>query len=135
MGAPALRLLVPPVLLLAAIAAAPRAEPGVRLRSIAGNPSSGVARAVVVEEGALVHTALMYPENASGVLEGAGDEGVQAGRVLSGIELALKEARTTLDHLVRLHVYVADQSVTSQIDKFLAERFGARQMKPAVTFV
>jgi enamine deaminase RidA (YjgF/YER057c/UK114 family) len=131
--APALRLLA--VLLVAPIAASPRAEPGVRLRSIAGSPSSGVARAVVVEEGALVHTALMYPENASGDLEGAGDARVQAGRVLGSIELALKEARTTLNHLVRLHVYVADQSVTPQIDKFLAERFGARQTKPAVTFV
>jgi enamine deaminase RidA (YjgF/YER057c/UK114 family) len=133
--APALRLLIPAVLLLAPIAAAPRAEPGVRLRSIAGNPSSGVARAVIVEEGALVHTALMYPDNASGDLEGAGDASVQAARVLSNIDLALKEARTTLNHLVRLHVYVADQSVTSQIDKFLAERFGARETKPAVTFV
>jgi enamine deaminase RidA (YjgF/YER057c/UK114 family) len=132
---PALRALVPAVLLMAILAAAPRVEPGVRLRSIGGHPSSGVARAVVVEEGALVHTALMYPENASGDLEGAGDAAVQARRALHSIELALSEARTTLDHLVRLHVYVADQSVTPQIDRFLAERFGSRQMKPAVTFV
>jgi enamine deaminase RidA (YjgF/YER057c/UK114 family) len=47
----------------------------------------------------------------------------------------LKEARTTLNNLVRLHVYVADQSITPQIDKVLAERFGARETKPAVTFV
>jgi enamine deaminase RidA (YjgF/YER057c/UK114 family) len=131
----ALRLLTFALLLVAQITAAPLAEPGVRLRSIAGAPSSGVARAVVVEEGALVHTALMYPENASGDLEGAGDARVQAERVLSSIELALKEARTTLNNLVRLHVYVADQSVTPQIDKLLAERFGARKTKPAVTLV
>jgi hypothetical protein len=30
---------------------------------------------------------------------------------------------------------VADPSVTPQIDKLLAERFGAREPKPAVTFV
>ena len=130
-----LPLLISALLLVADIAAAPRAEPRVRLRSIAGSPSSGVARAVVVEEGALVHTALMYPENASGDLDGAGDARVQAAHVLSSIELALKEARTTLDNLVRLHVYVADQSITPQIDKLLAERFGAGETKPAVTFV
>jgi enamine deaminase RidA (YjgF/YER057c/UK114 family) len=120
---------------MAQIAAVPPAEPRVRLRSIAGSSSSGVARAVVVEEGALVHTAVMYPENASGDLEGVGDARLQAARVLSNIELALKEARTTLTDLVRLHVYVADQSVTPHIDTLLAERFGARENRPAVTFV
>jgi enamine deaminase RidA (YjgF/YER057c/UK114 family) len=128
-----LRILISALLLLTPTAAAPRAEPGVRLRSIAA--SSGIARAVVVEEGSLVHTALIYPESQAGDLEGTGDANVQAARVLSNIDVALKEARTSLNNLVRLHVYVADQSVTPQIDKRLAERFGAHETKPAVTFV
>lgn len=130
-----LRLLLSAALLVAPIVTLPQAAPGVRLRSIPTDPATGVARAVVVEEGALVHTALMFPEDQEGRLQGGGDAGAQAARVLANIELALQEARTTLDNLVRLHVYVADPTVTPRIDRFLAERFGARKGKPAVTFV
>ena len=128
-------LLVSAALLMAPIATLPQVAPGVRLRSIAADAATGVARAVVVEEGGLVHTALMFPEDKEGRLQGLADAGAQAARVLANIELALREARTTLDHLVRLHVYVADPSVTPRIDKLLAERFGGREMQPAVTFV
>ena len=126
-----LPLLASAILLIAPLAAAP----GVRLRSISADPATGVARAVVVEEGALVHTALMFPEDREGRLQGGVDAGAQGARALANIELALQEARTTLEHLVRLHVYVADPSVTSHIDRLLAERFGGRPAQPAVTFV
>ena len=128
-------LLVSAALLMAQAAAPPQAAQGVRLRSVGGDRQSGVARAVVVEEGALVHTALMFPEDRDGRLQGGADAGAQAVRVLANIELALQAARTTLDHLVRLHVYVADSSVTPRIDRLLADRFGARKVQPAVTFV
>lgn len=121
--------------LLMAQAAPPQAAPGVRLRSIRADLATGVSRAVVVEEGALVHTALMFPEDRQGRLVGVGDATAQAARVLANIELALKPARTTLDQLVRLHVYVADSSVTPRIDRLLADRFGGRKVQPAVTFV
>ena len=117
------------------IATAPQSTPGVRLRSISADPATGVARAVVVEEGALVHTALMFPEDQEGRLQGGADAAAQGARVLANIELALQQARTTLGHLVRLHVYVADPSVTVRIDRLLAERFGGRETQPAVTFV
>lgn len=125
--------------LLAALLASPsvtalQTATGVRLRFVGGDPASGVARAVVVEEGALVHTALMFPEDQDGRLQGD-DARAQAERVLANIELALQEARTTLENLVRLHVYVADASVTPRVDALLAERFGGRDRKPAATFV
>lgn len=107
----------------------------VQLRSVGGDAASGVAQAVVVEEGALVHTALMLPENQHGALEGAGDAGVQAARALENVGVALKEARTSLDRLVRLHVYVADGSITPRIDGLLKARFGGRAVRPAVTIV
>src|SRR5688572_9233074 len=99
---PGLPLLIAAALLLAPILAAFQAAPGPRLRSIAGVPATGVARAVVVEAGSLVHTALMFPEDQEGRLQGGTDAGGQAARVLANIELALLEARTTLEHLVRL---------------------------------
>ena len=106
----------------------------VRLRSIGADPSTGLARAIVVEEGALVHTALTFPEDANGRLQGEGNADAQAARVLSNIDLALKAARTSLTNLVRLHVYVADASVTSQIDRLLRARFRGKTT-PAVTLV
>jgi enamine deaminase RidA (YjgF/YER057c/UK114 family) len=107
---------------------------GVRLRSIGSDPTSGLARAVVVDEGALVHTALMFPEDAEGRLQGSNDAGAQATRVLANIDLALRTARTSLASLVRLHVYVADGSVTSEIEGLLRRRFRGKRT-PAVTFV
>lgn len=106
----------------------------VRLRSIGADAANGLARAVIVEEGALVHTALMFPEDAKGRLQGEGDAAAQATRVLANIDLALKAARTNLTSLVRLHVYVADASVTPQIDRLLQQRFRG-ETRPAVTFV
>ncbi len=107
----------------------------VRLRSIGGDPASGVARAVVVERGSLVHTALMFPEFRNGTLDLPGDAEAQGARVLDNIAVALHQARTTLGHLVRVHVYVADASVTPRIDRLLAKRFGGLKTRPAVTFV
>ena len=61
--------------------------------SIGEDPATGLAGAVVVEEGALVHTALMFPEDGEGRLQGEGNAGTQATRVLANIDLALKAAR------------------------------------------
>lgn len=106
----------------------------VLLRSVGQDPATGLARAVVVEAGALVHTAMMFPEDAKGRLQGEADVGAQATRVLANVDAALKTARTNLSNLVRLHVYVADASVTPQIDQLLRRRFRG-QTKPAVTIV
>ena len=115
-------------------ARASAAAEGVRLRSIGVHAATGLARAVVVEEGALVHTALMFPENEEGRLPGEENAAAQAARVLSNVEAALKAARTDLANLVRLHVYVADASLTPHVDQLLRRRFGGRT-KPAVTLV
>jgi len=114
---------------------AAQTPPGVRLRSIGGDPASGIARAVVVEQGALAHTATMYPEDREAMLLGAGDAYAQAEHVLANIDTALQAAGTTLDNLVRLHVYVAGPTVTSRVEAVLAGRFGGRDRKPAATFV
>src|SRR5688572_20659474 len=78
----------------------------VRLRSIGNDDDArGMARAVVVEHGALVHTALLLSEDPEGRLTGENVE-LQASRVLENLQTALTAARTSLDHLVRLHVYL-----------------------------
>ena len=84
----------------------------VRLRAIGAGSRPGRAAAVVVEEGALVHSALLYPLDAQARLQGAGDAYAQATYVLGSLDTALRAAGTGLDRLARLHVYVADASVS-----------------------
>jgi len=103
----------------------------VRLRAIGTGDG---ARAVVVEEGALVHTALLLPDDSEGRLKGEDDVRLQASRVLENLQTALAGAATNLDRLVRLHVYLTEASATPVIERLLAERF-AGEHKPAVTFV
>lgn len=107
---------------------------GVRLRAIGGDAVRGRAAAVVVDEGALVHSALLYPVDAEGRLQGGSDAYAQATHVLRSLDTALRAAGTGLDRLVRLHVYVADASVTASVDRLLAERFTGAAT-PAVTIV
>jgi enamine deaminase RidA (YjgF/YER057c/UK114 family) len=115
-------------------APAQESSTGVRLRAIGGDAPGGRTAAIVVEEGALVHSALLYPVDAQGRLQGGSDAYAQATHVLSSLGTALQAAGTGLDRIARLHVYVADASVTPAVDRLLAERF-AGGATPAVTIV
>ena len=124
-------------LAMVAVLAAPvgSAAQGVRLRAIATEDAApGTAGAVVVEEGALVHTALLLPDDPEGRLRGEDDVRLQALRVLENLQTALAAAGTGVDRLVRLHVYLTDGSARPAIERLLAERFTGAH-KPAVTFV
>lgn len=125
-----------PVALLSLQAAAQAGEArAVRLRAIGADLRPGMAAAVVVEQGALVHTATLHPVDAAGRLQGAGDPHAQAAHVLWSLDAALGAAGSSRDQIVRLHVYVADASVTPAIDRLLAARPSAGAASPAVTIV
>ena len=122
-------------LVMVALLAAPGSSAAqVRLRAIGADDARGTARAIVVESGALVHTALLLPEDPAGRLKGEGDVRLQASHVLDDLRTALAAGRTSLASLVRLHVYLTDASATPVIERLLAERFAGGH-KPAVTFV
>lgn len=105
----------------------------VALRDVRSNFRPGTAGAVVVEQGALVHTALMLPVDEKNRIVSP-ETRAQAEATLDHIAKILKEAATDLDHLVRLHVYAVNADVVGEVEKLLEERFsGTRQ--PAVTFV
>lgn len=147
---PTVRSLVGAVVLVACAVGAPAGAPvrpqpartggqtgetgAVRLRVIGADAQGGRAAAVVVEWGALVHSTAMLPVDRAGRLQGGADGHAQAAHALSHLEVALRAGGTTVDQLVRLHVYVADASVTPAVDRLLAERF-AGAAKPAVTIV
>ena len=58
-----------------------------------------------------MHSALLYPVDVQGRLQGGGDAYAQATHVLGSLGTALQAAGTGLDRIARLHVYVADASV------------------------
>lgn len=109
------------------------AAAGVRLRAVEPNARTGRSAAVVVEEGSLVHTAQLYPIEGDGRVHGGADAYAQAAHVLGNVEKALQAAGSGLDRIVRLHVYVAEPSITAAVDRLIAERFRSHQ--PAVTLV
>lgn len=105
----------------------------VRLRRV-GQVASGAAEAVIVDAGRLVHTALLLP-----TLDGPRDDSAdevsrQVTDVLAQLETVLRAAGTTMDDIVRLHVYVSDAAVTPVVDRALAQRF-AEGHRPALTLV
>ncbi len=120
--------------MLALLAAPGSSAAQVRLKVIGADETRGTARAIVVEIGALVHTALLLPEDPEGRLKGEGDVRLQASHVLDDLRTALAAGRTSFARLVRLHVYLTDASATPVIERLLAERFAGGH-KPAVTFV
>lgn len=119
----------------AAAAEAASRGAAVTLRAIGTDRATGIAGAVVVEAGALVHTALIYPDEEGRGRPRPGSAEGQVRRTLENIDLALKAAGTSLDRLVRLHVYVADASVTPAVDRVLAGRFARAAVHPALTLV
>ena len=106
----------------------------VTLRAIRPDASRGAAAAVVVEEGQLVHAAMLLPVDAGGRLQGPGNARRQATQVLDNLDLALRAADSSRQQLVRLHVYVADSSVTPLVDRLLSGQFTGAAT-PAVTVV
>lgn len=119
-------------LLLFCVALCP-ASGSVSLRAIAADSTRGSSLAVVVEEGALVHTALILPVDRRGRISGE-SAGAQAEEALAQIEAALEPAGSGLDRLVRLHVYAAGVEVAAEVESVLARRFKDHR-KPAVTVV
>lgn len=112
----------------------PAADDGVRLRRIDAGSRTAPASAVVVERGSLVHTAMLYPLDRDGRVQGGNDVRAQATAVLDQFETALRAAGTGLDRVARLHVYVADAAAGAAVDEMIARRFAASS-RPALTRV
>lgn len=102
-------------------------------RSIGTDPTSGLAQVVVVPSAPLIHTAQFLPIDRDGKLVGVGDANKQAAQVLENIMKALKSVAPKAQ-VVKLNVYLANESILPQVEKALKKPFG-RNEKPAVSFV
>lgn len=107
---------------------------GPMLHAIEPDASGGRSAAVVVSRGSLVHTATLLPVDTTGALVGGADARAQIRQVFANLRAALAAAGTGLDGVARLHVYVADASVTPIVDAALATTFTGA-VRPAVTLV
>src|SRR5205085_2288790 len=95
--------------------AAPPPTRGASRRFIEAGESS--SRAVVVGEGALVHTGQLLPLDGRGKLVGKGLAAEQVEKALDNLDLALAEFRSGLDALVKLNVYVSRDEVVDVMSK------------------
>ena len=102
-------------------------------KSIGKDPISGLAQAVVVENGPLIHTAQFLPVDRKGEVIEKGDASKQTASVLENIIDALKSVAPGAQ-VVKLNVYIANESILPQVEKALRKPFG-RYEKPAVSFV
>lgn len=94
----------------------------------------GIAQAVVVGNLPLAHTAQLLPLDASGKLIGKGQPEVQIAQVLDNLQVALAEAKSSLDRVVKLNVSASDAEVALAVRRALAKKFSGAT-KPAVSFV
>jgi arylsulfatase A-like enzyme/enamine deaminase RidA (YjgF/YER057c/UK114 family) len=105
------------------------------LRRITPDAASGTSAAVVVAaDTPLAHTTQILPRDAQGRTVAPGRASEQAEAVLERLEQALTEARSGLDRLVKLNVYVAGPEAILAFRAAFATRLGARR-GPAISFV
>jgi enamine deaminase RidA (YjgF/YER057c/UK114 family) len=101
---------------------------------IAPDAATGISLGVVCENMALAHTAQLLPMNKKGELVGRGDAVRQIEQTLENLSLALRAAKSGLDHVVKINVYVAETKVVGEVEKAFAKRF-KNGNRPAVSFV
>jgi enamine deaminase RidA (YjgF/YER057c/UK114 family) len=106
---------------------------GESVRSVGKDPISGLAQAVVAQPAPLIHTAQLLPLDRDGKLVGPGNAGKQAAQILKNILEALKSVAPEA-RVLKLNVYLANESVLPHIESALRHPFPRKEM-PAVSFV
>lgn len=103
------------------------------VKRIGGDPQTGIAQAVIVEEGTLAYTAQFSAIDESGKII-VKDASSQVELVFDNLSAALRRKDSDLDRAVKLNVYAANVEVADVVRKSLARRFATGQT-PAVSFV
>lgn len=97
-------------------------------KRIGSDPKTGIAQAVVVDSAALLHTRQFLPVDPFGEVVGQ-TLPVQADAVWKQMSSALRAQGLAPNHLVKLNVCVANETVAGEFQQFLAARL---QGQPAV---
>jgi enamine deaminase RidA (YjgF/YER057c/UK114 family) len=104
------------------------------LRAIDASEATGSSMAVVVGRTPLAFTGLILPVDDRGKTVGLDHPTIQTERALDNLALALAEAKSGLDRVVRLNLYVKDADVVRDAQRVFSRRFSG-PIKPALTIV
>jgi enamine deaminase RidA (YjgF/YER057c/UK114 family) len=126
------------LLSLADVAAAegPRLKPvaGGRVKLLDADAETGVSLAAIVDDLPLAHTAQLLPLDKQGELVGGADAAAQAVQVFKNLGSALSAAGSSLETVVKLNLYIADESLISEIERVVAQTFRG-ELRPASSLV
>src|SRR4051794_19851244 len=99
----------------------------VKVLPIAPDAASATSAAVVVPGSTpLAHTAQVLPLDGSGKVVKAGDAGAQAEAVLDHLEACLRDARSGLDRLVKVHLYATNDEALRSFRDVFAKRVAGK---------
>ena len=104
------------------------------LRPVDSDDVAGASAAVVIDDVPLAHTAQFLPFDVKGEIVGAGDAALQVGKIVEDLGVALGQAKSGLDRLVKLNVCVAKVEAVDGVRKALAERLRGKA-RPATAYV
>ncbi len=104
------------------------------IKEIQPSATTGSSQAVVVDHVPLAHTAQFLPLTKEGTLVGEKDLSKQIDQVFNNISLALKEADSDLDQVVKVNVYLSEEGLLPEVQKAFSRQFN-KGNKPAVSFV
>lgn len=104
------------------------------LRPIDPDDTSSTSMAVVVGDVPLAHTGQFLPCDMKGGIVGKGDVAAQVGKIVEDLGIALGQAGSGLDRLVKLNVCVAATNDVAEVRKALAAAL-AGKARPAVAYV
>lgn len=101
---------------------------------VESDDATGTSMAVVVGRAHLAHTTQFLPVDGDGKVVGKGRPDEQIQKVIENLSGALLEARSGLDRLVKVNVYVIAPGIAAEVRRAFSARFRGKA-KPAVTFV
>lgn len=94
----------------------------------------GMSQAVIVQNAPLVHTRQLLPLDKAGKLVGEGSVDEQIQQVLDNLEAVLQDCGSSLDKLVRLHVYALAPATISRVRELLSKRLEP-SIRPTISAV
>ena len=107
-----------------AVALLSSAAPGQEIKRFPAAATSGLARAVRVDDASLAHTALMLGWDDSGAVKG--DARAQAVQALKNVDVALAVVGSSLGQAVKLHFYLSRDEDASATEAALGQFFSGR---------
>lgn len=120
------------ILILMLLTGLARAEDPALLKSLGVDPASNTAVAVIVGKTTLAHTTQLYPIGKGGELPAGA--AAQTDLLLDNLQKVLQAGESDLGRVVRLNVYVTNETVVPEVQARIKERWSQQTVKPAITY-